>query len=95
MKPEELAEKLTLLGMEVSSIERIGADWQRIVVGELLEVAPHPGSGRLWLTRVRTGDGEPEALQAFRARERGRLATVGTQWGVEAAEAFHLIVDQL
>jgi LmbE family N-acetylglucosaminyl deacetylase len=42
-----------------------------------------------------TGDGEPEALQAFRARERGRLATVGTQWGVEAAEAFHLMVDQL
>jgi phenylalanyl-tRNA synthetase beta chain len=38
----------------------IGADWQRVVVGELLEVAPHPGSARLSLTRVRVGDGEPE-----------------------------------
>ena len=42
LSPEELAERLTLLGMEVSAIERIGADWQRVVVGELLEVAPHP-----------------------------------------------------
>src|SRR6185436_14672176 len=54
------AERLTLLGMEVSAIERIGADWQRVVVGELLEVGPHPGSSRLSLTRVRVGDAEAE-----------------------------------
>ena len=30
------------------------------MVGELLEVAPHPNSGRLSLTRVRVGAGEPE-----------------------------------
>ena len=56
LTPEQLAERLTLLGMEVSAIERIGADWQRVVVGELLEVAPHPNSGKLSLTRVRTGE---------------------------------------
>ena len=60
LTPEQLAERLTLLGMEVSSIERIGADWQRIVVGELLEVAPHPTSSKLSLTRVRTGEGGRE-----------------------------------
>ena len=60
LSPEELAERLTLLGMEVSAIERIGDDWQRVVVGELLEVAPHPNSKRLSLTRVRIGEGEPE-----------------------------------
>ncbi len=60
LEPDELAERLTLLGMEVSAIERVGADWHRIVVGELLEVAPHPNSSRLSLTRVRTGAGEPE-----------------------------------
>ena len=60
LSPEELAERLTLLGMEVSAIERIGDDWQRVVVGELLEVAPHPNSNRLSLTRVRIGEGEPE-----------------------------------
>mgnify|MGYP001820335706 FL=1 len=60
LTPEQLAERLTLLGMEVSTIERIGADWQRIVVGELLEVAPHPNSQKLSLTRVRTGEDETE-----------------------------------
>jgi phenylalanyl-tRNA synthetase beta chain len=60
LSPERLADRLTLLGMEVSAIERIGDDWQRVVVGELLEVAPHPNSGRLSLTRVRIGEGEAE-----------------------------------
>ena len=36
--PEVLAERLTLLGMEVKSIERRGAEWGSVVVGELLSV---------------------------------------------------------
>ena len=56
LPPERLAERLTMLGMEVSSIEVIGADWKSVVVGELLEVAPHPNSQRLSLTSVRVSD---------------------------------------
>ena len=44
LAPEQLAERLTLLGMEVQGIERIGEDWRSVVVGELLDVAKHPGS---------------------------------------------------
>ncbi len=36
LEPEALAERLTLLGMEVKGIERWGADWRNVVVGELL-----------------------------------------------------------
>src|SRR5215213_9469337 len=54
-EPEELARRLTILGMEVQSIERIGGDWRNLVVGELLEVSPHPASDRLSLTKVRVG----------------------------------------
>ncbi|MDL2334857.1 MAG: phenylalanine--tRNA ligase subunit beta, partial [Chloroflexota bacterium] len=50
---ERLAERLTLLGMEVGSIETIGADWSNVVVGELLEVVQHPTADRLNLTKVR------------------------------------------
>ena len=60
LEPEALAERLTLLGMEVKGIERRGADWQGVVVGELLEVKPHPNADRLSLTRVRTSEGGPE-----------------------------------
>jgi len=60
LEPEALAERLTLLGMEVRGIERRGTDWQGVVVGELLEVKPHPNADRLSLTRVRTTAAGPE-----------------------------------
>ena len=53
-----LAARLTQLGMEVQGIERRGADWRNVVVGELLAVEKHPRADRLSLTKVRTGDGE-------------------------------------
>ena len=56
LDPEKLAERLTLLGMEVKGIERWGAEWQNVVTGELLEVVRHPRADRLSLTRVRVGD---------------------------------------
>ncbi len=59
LTPEQLAERLTLLGMEVKALERWGADWQHVVVGELLTVAPHPRADRLSLTTVTIGSGEP------------------------------------
>ena len=59
LEPERLAERLTLLGMEVKGIERRGEDWRNVVVGELLEVTPHPRADRLSLTRVTVGAGEP------------------------------------
>ena len=57
--PEQLAERLTLLGMEVKKIEQWGADWRNVVVGELLAVEKHPRADRLSLTRVTIGEGEP------------------------------------
>ncbi len=57
--PEQLAERLTLLGMEVQGIEAWGADWRKVVVGELLTVEKHPYADRLHLTTVNIGSGEP------------------------------------
>lgn len=59
LTPERLAERLTILGMEVKAIECWGANWQNVVVGELLEVERHPRADRLSLTRVTVGSGEP------------------------------------
>ncbi len=59
LTPEQLAERLTLLGMEVKGLERWGAEWQNVVVGELLTVARHPRADRLSLTTVNIGDGGP------------------------------------
>ena len=40
LSPEQLAEALTLRGLEVRGIERWGATWNHIVVGELLDERP-------------------------------------------------------
>jgi phenylalanyl-tRNA synthetase beta chain len=56
LSPEQLAERLTLLGMEVKGLERWGADWRNVVTGELLEVTKHPRADRLSLTKVRVRD---------------------------------------
>ena len=59
LAPEALAERLTLLGMEVKAIIAWGEDWRNVVVGELLSVERHPRADRLSLTRVTVGGGEP------------------------------------
>ena len=52
---EALAHRLTLAGLEVTDIERTGGDWDRVVVGRVLEVRPHPDADRLRLVTVDKG----------------------------------------
>jgi phenylalanyl-tRNA synthetase beta chain len=54
--PEETAEKLTLLGLEVEEIEEIGSDFEGFVAGEVLTVREHPNADKLVLCDVNTGD---------------------------------------
>jgi len=57
LSPEALAERLTLAGMEVESITRIGDFWDRdkLFVGQILTVGRHPEADRLTLVRVDYG----------------------------------------
>jgi phenylalanyl-tRNA synthetase beta chain len=59
---DELAERLTLAGLEVAAVDKIGDWWDRekIVVGEVLEVRPHPDADRLVLADVAYGGDEVE-----------------------------------
>lgn len=54
LSAEELAQRLTLAGIEVAGIERIGAEWERdkIFVGEIVRIEPHPDADRLVLATV-------------------------------------------
>jgi phenylalanyl-tRNA synthetase beta chain len=53
--PEDLAESLTMLGLEFERIERPGKKYEGFVVGEVLDVQRHPTADRLTVCRVRTG----------------------------------------
>jgi len=59
LSPHDLAEQLTVRGMEVQAIEVAGAGWTDVVVGRLLSVERHPNADKLWLTSVDVGGDEP------------------------------------
>ena len=57
---EELAHLLTMSGTEVAGIKRIGAEWDRdkVMVGLVTSVDPHPNADRLTLPTVELAGGE-------------------------------------
>lgn len=61
LSPEELAEQLNLTGTAVESIKTLGAGLEKVVVGQLEEVKPHPDADKLSVTTVNVG--RPERLQ--------------------------------
>jgi phenylalanyl-tRNA synthetase beta chain len=54
--PEELAEKLTMAGLEVESIEYRGRGLENVVVAQILDIKPHPNAEKLSLCDVTDGE---------------------------------------
>ncbi len=77
--PSELADRLTMLGIEVETVKELGTGLEGVVVGKVSAVRPHPNADKLVLCQVEVG--EAEALQivcgAPNVRE-GMLAPVAT-----------------
>jgi len=55
LAPEELAERLTMAGLEVEGIQAIGGTWDKVVIGEVIALNPHPDADRLKLATVDLG----------------------------------------
>lgn len=53
--PEELAERLTMVGLEVESIEYMGMGLEDILVAEILDIRPHPNASKLVICDVTDG----------------------------------------
>jgi phenylalanyl-tRNA synthetase beta chain len=74
LSPRELAEELTMRGMEVSDLELDAAGWTDVVVGRVLGVERHPNADTLWLTKVDVGaGGELEIVCGAQNLEVGQL----------------------
>ncbi len=57
MPTDELAHRLTMSGLKVESIDRMGDDWRDVHIGKVIELTPHPRSNKpLWVARVDLGD---------------------------------------
>ena len=56
---DELVEQLTMAGLEVDSVEPMGAGLAGLRVGEVLALEAHPDADKLRVCRVSIGAGEP------------------------------------
>ncbi|MDD5167538.1 MAG: phenylalanine--tRNA ligase subunit beta, partial [Syntrophales bacterium] len=53
---KELADRLTMAGLEVDAVEGVGPAFDGVVVARILSVRPHPEAEKLHLCDVSTGD---------------------------------------
>ena len=57
--PDELAELLTMAGVEVEGVETRGLNLDKVVVAQILSREQHPNADRLGVCRVDDGSGQP------------------------------------
>lgn len=80
LAPKELAERLTMAGLEVDAVRETEPDFRGVVVAKILSVRPHPEAEKLLLCEVATGS---EILSVvcgagnIRAGDMAPLAKVG------------------
>ena len=54
---EELAERLTMLGLEVEGVEHQAGEFEKVVVAQILASEKHPNADKLSVCRVADGQG--------------------------------------
>jgi phenylalanyl-tRNA synthetase beta chain len=56
---DQLAEDLTMLGLEIEAVERMGEDIKNVVVGHIQSIEPHPDADKLVVCKTLVGGEEP------------------------------------
>jgi phenylalanyl-tRNA synthetase beta chain len=80
-----IAEQLTMAGLEIEAIEPVAADFNQVVIGEVLEVERHPNAEKLNVCKVNVG--ETNSLQIVcgapnvKAGMKAPVALIGAQIG--------------
>jgi phenylalanyl-tRNA synthetase beta chain len=78
--PEELTERLTMLGLEVEGVQKISGAFDGIVVAQVVSRDKHPNADKLSLCRVNDGNGERQIVcgaQNFKAGDKVPLILPG------------------
>ncbi len=57
--PDELAERMTMLGLEIEAMRAPGKDINEIYVGHILDIQPHPDADKLVVCKTDVGQDEP------------------------------------
>jgi phenylalanyl-tRNA synthetase beta chain len=87
--PEELTERLTMLGLEVEGVQKISGAFDGIVVAQVVSRDKHPNADKLSLCRVNDGTGERQIVcgaQNFKAGDKVPLILPGASLPPKAGE---------
>jgi phenylalanyl-tRNA synthetase beta chain len=86
MTPQEVADALTSIGLEVDALEEVQTvkgGLEGLVIGEVLTCENHPNSDHLHITTVNLGNGEPQQIVCgapnVAAGQKVVVATLGTK----------------
>jgi phenylalanyl-tRNA synthetase beta chain len=82
LTPTELADRLTMAGLEVEGVEEKGPGLTGVVVAQIVSIAPHPQADRLSLCSVKTGERTYPIVCGARNMKQGdkvALAVVGAE----------------
>ncbi|MFW6347071.1 MAG: phenylalanine--tRNA ligase subunit beta [Cyclonatronaceae bacterium] len=91
----EIAEKLTLTGLEVEEMKTTGSAFEGVVVGKILKVTDHPNADKLRLCEVDTGSASVQIVCGapnVAAGQKVAVATVGTLLPVELENGKPLVI---
>lgn len=95
LTPNEVAEALTSIGLEVGSVEEVQAikgGLEGLVVGHVLTCEPHPNSDHMHVCTVDLGQGDPSQIVCgapnVAAGQKVIVATLGTKLYGEGDDCF-------
>ena len=97
LNPEETAEKLTLIGLEVEELEKYGSSLDGVIVGEVLEVREHPNADRLQVCDINLGDSKTQIVCGAKnvaAGQKVPVATVGSTLPIKLDDGSNLKIKK-
>ncbi len=62
LRAKDLAGRLTMAGIEANVAEATGKSWDKITVGQITAIEPHPNADRLRLTTIDFGQGQSKVV---------------------------------
>ncbi len=93
--PEELSERLTMLGLEVEGVEKRAGEFEGIVVAQVITRDKHPNADKLSVCRVNDGKGERQIVcgaQNFQAGDKVPLILPGASLPPKAGETQPFVI---
>ncbi|WP_227430899.1 phenylalanine--tRNA ligase subunit beta [Psychrobacter sp. I-STPA6b] len=96
---QALGEQLTMAGLEIDDILPVASEFSGVVVGEVVDVQPHPDADKLRITQVNIGEAETKQIVCgapnVRVGMKAPVATIGAILPSEDGKGFKIKKSKL